>query len=175
MNNLLKISRFFFCFGGSDHVSPRRFRPAQAASTDPTGSVETPRGARSRGAGAEGENRAKGQGSQGQDWVVVSDIFYFHPYLGRWSNLTNIFQMGWNHQLEEVFVFFWGVNLILMLMYFYKTWRIHLYGFYFYFYYGFLIWQVVVSSLDMTYSIEFNISVWTNLRSGWYEVLVNLI
>ena len=23
----------------------------------------------------------------------------FHPYLGRWSNLTNIFQLGWNHQL----------------------------------------------------------------------------
>ena len=28
-------------------------------------------------------------------WVVVSNIFYFHPYLGKWSNLTNIFQMGW--------------------------------------------------------------------------------
>ena len=28
-----------------------------------------------------------------------SNIFYVHPYLGRWSNLTNIFQMGWNHQL----------------------------------------------------------------------------
>ncbi len=25
-------------------------------------------------------------------------IFYFHPYLGTWSNLTNIFRMGWNHQ-----------------------------------------------------------------------------
>ena len=36
-------------------------------------------------------------------WVVVSNIFYFHPYLGKWSNLTNIFQMGWNHQP----VFFW--------------------------------------------------------------------
>ena len=32
-------------------------------------------------------------------WVVVSSICYFHPYLGRWSNLKNIFQMGWNHQL----------------------------------------------------------------------------
>ena len=31
-------------------------------------------------------------------WVVVSNIFYLHPYLGKWSNLTNIFQMGWNHQ-----------------------------------------------------------------------------
>ena len=32
---------------------------------------------------------------------MVSNIFYFHPYLGKWSNLTNIFQLGWNHQLEE--------------------------------------------------------------------------
>ena len=32
-------------------------------------------------------------------WLVVSNIFYFHPYLGEWSNLTNIFQLGWNHQL----------------------------------------------------------------------------
>ena len=36
-----------------------------------------------------------------EDWVVVSNIFYFQPYLGKWSNLTNIFQMGWNHQLED--------------------------------------------------------------------------
>ena len=37
-------------------------------------------------------------------WVVVSNIFYFHPYLGKWSNLTNIFQRGWfNHQLDYVF------------------------------------------------------------------------
>ena len=35
------------------------------------------------------------------NWVVVSNIFYFHPYLWKWSNLTNIFQMGWNHQLEK--------------------------------------------------------------------------
>ena len=30
-------------------------------------------------------------------WLVVSHIC-FHPYLGRCSKLTNIFQMGWNHQ-----------------------------------------------------------------------------
>ena len=24
---------------------------------------------------------------------------YFHPYVGKWSNLTNIFLMGWNNQL----------------------------------------------------------------------------
>ena len=31
--------------------------------------------------------------------VVVSNMFYFHPNLGKSSNLTNVFQMGWNHQL----------------------------------------------------------------------------
>ena len=31
---------------------------------------------------------------------MVSKSFYFHPYLGKIPNLTNIFQMGWNHQLE---------------------------------------------------------------------------
>ena len=36
-----------------------------------------------------------------EDWVVVSNIFYFHPYLGKIPILTNIFQRGWNHQLEE--------------------------------------------------------------------------
>jgi len=35
---------------------------------------------------------------QNMFWVVVSNIFYFHPYLGKIPNLTNIFQMGWNHQ-----------------------------------------------------------------------------
>ena len=30
--------------------------------------------------------------------VVVSDIFYVHPYLGKIPILTSIFQMGWNHQ-----------------------------------------------------------------------------
>ena len=33
---------------------------------------------------------------------MVSNIFYFHLYLGKISNLTNIFQMGWNHQLVDV-------------------------------------------------------------------------
>ena len=28
-------------------------------------------------------------------------MVYFHPYLGKISNLTNIFQMGWNHQLAN--------------------------------------------------------------------------
>ena len=38
-------------------------------------------------------------------WVVDSNVFYFHPYLGKISILTNIFQRGWNHQLE----FFHGI------------------------------------------------------------------
>ena len=39
-----------------------------------------------------------------QNWLAVSNIFYFYPYLGKISNLTNIFQMGWNHQLENCWV-----------------------------------------------------------------------
>ena len=38
------------------------------------------------------------------DWLVVSNILYFHPYLGKISILTNIFQMGWNHHLGDVFL-----------------------------------------------------------------------
>ena len=38
-----------------------------------------------------------------KNWVVVSNIFYFHPYLGKIPILTNFFQRGWfNHQLEKV-------------------------------------------------------------------------
>ena len=33
----------------------------------------------------------------GQWWFQI--FFYFHPYLGKIPILTNIFQMGWNHQL----------------------------------------------------------------------------
>ena len=31
----------------------------------------------------------------------VLNICYFHPYLEKISILTNIFQMGWNHQLVK--------------------------------------------------------------------------
>ena len=48
-------------------------------------------------------------------WLVVSKIFYFHPYFfGKISNLTNIFQRGWfNHQLvyledQKYMCDFWG-------------------------------------------------------------------
>ena len=29
-------------------------------------------------------------------------LLYFHPYLGRWSNLTNMFQMCWNHHVNTL-------------------------------------------------------------------------
>ena len=32
--------------------------------------------------------------------VVASNIFYFHPYLGKIPILTDSFQMGWNHQAD---------------------------------------------------------------------------
>ena len=33
-------------------------------------------------------------------WMASHSGFFGHPYLGKWSNLTNISQMGWfNHQL----------------------------------------------------------------------------
>ena len=36
---------------------------------------------------------------------MVSFFFNFHPYFGEDEPiLTNIFQMGWNHQLVEVYV-----------------------------------------------------------------------
>ena len=38
-------------------------------------------------------------------WVVVSNIFCFHPYLGKWSKLTNVFRMGWNHQLVYLYTY----------------------------------------------------------------------
>ena len=41
--------------------------------------------------------------------MVVLRFFNVHPYLGKWSNLTNIFQMGWNHQPVEVFKMFFVV------------------------------------------------------------------
>ena len=37
-------------------------------------------------------------------WLVVFNSSYVHPYLGKWSILTNIFQRGWNHQLVIIFL-----------------------------------------------------------------------
>ena len=42
---------------------------------------------------------------------MVWKIFYFQPYLGKISNLTNVFQIGWNHQ--PVFYTFkiWSIDV----------------------------------------------------------------
>ena len=46
--------------------------------------------------------------------MVVSNIFYFHPYSWKISNLIHIFQMGWNHQLDLFLMVFtlkiWGFS-----------------------------------------------------------------
>ena len=41
----------------------------------------------------------KGAGFENLFLVGGFKYFHFRPYLGKWSNLTNIFQLGWNHQL----------------------------------------------------------------------------
>ena len=41
-------------------------------------------------------------------WLVVQIFFNVQPYLGRWSNLTNMFRMGWNQQLV---MNWWNVQL----------------------------------------------------------------
>ena len=46
--------------------------------------------------------------------LVVSNMFYFHPYLGKVSNLTNIFQRGWNHQPEKWWLSKWEPVFILL-------------------------------------------------------------
>ena len=64
--------------------------------------------------------------------------FYFHPYLERWSNLTNIFQVGWNHQLEihvprpisfwNPFIKFLGVYdswILLFFCWWFLIWRFY--------------------------------------------------
>ncbi len=63
------------------------------------------------GPGAEGDSKLGGGNS---------NIYYFHPYLGRWSNLTNIFQGGWNHQLEKQWADPWDGGVYL------PTWMVTL-------------------------------------------------
>ena len=45
------------------------------------------------------EQKTKAGGLAILYWLVVSKIFYVHPYLEKIPNWTNIFQRGWNHQL----------------------------------------------------------------------------
>ena len=52
--------------------------------------------------------------------MVVSNIFYFHPYLGKIPILTNIFQMGSNHQPVFFLICFSKVVFFLM-----PDWKTH--------------------------------------------------
>ena len=50
-------------------------------------------------------------------WMVVSNILYVHPYLGKIPILTNIFQVGRNHQLDVVTsifpeLFAWTIRIV---------------------------------------------------------------
>ena len=45
--------------------------------------------------------------------VVVLDIFYFHPYLGKIPILTIISQRGWNHQLDINYIYDFPLLLAL--------------------------------------------------------------
>ena len=47
-------------------------------------------------------------------WLVVSNIFYLYPYPGKWSRLTHIFQMGWNHQLD-LYCFKQAYNMFFLI------------------------------------------------------------
>ena len=70
--------------------------------------------------------RKQKQRSPGR-WFQI--FFYFHPYLGKWSNLTNIFQMGWNHQLVTLlavlwFFVTWNVLLLCIVTFFFFSRKI---------------------------------------------------
>ena len=61
------------------------------------------------------ERHGRPKDATGQAWqVTTSMIFYFKPYLGKWSNLTHIFQMGWNHQLGHSFAWIFLWYLVMM-------------------------------------------------------------
>ncbi len=61
--------------------------------------------------------------------------FYFHPYLGKIPNLTNMFKMGWNHQLYS-YDLSWLVNKYVFGCYGYhgpkKPWCIIIKVFFFF-------------------------------------------
>ena len=63
---------------------------------------------------------------------MVSNMLYSHPYLGKWSNWTNIFQMGWNHQLGLIVLFhrpkwlrLWFFNWIFLTLGRWSTFTCH--------------------------------------------------
>ena len=69
-------------------------------------------------------------------WVVVSNSFYVHPYLGKIPILSNIFRKGlkpWNHQLVTDrlllltdLIFFTSVHLLLVQLVFFLLIQSHI-------------------------------------------------
>ena len=54
-------------------------------------------------------------------WFLI--FSYFHPYLRKWSNFTNTFQMGWNHQPVMIYITIVHVeHICLDLFVFLETW-----------------------------------------------------
>ena len=49
---------------------------------------------------------------------------YFQPYLGKWSNLTNIFQLGWNHQLVVIYITLKVLELIKLKLARSRWWQL---------------------------------------------------
>ena len=69
-------------------------------------------------------------------WFQI--FFYFHPYLGKISDLTSIYQRGWNHQPENHFLRLRNPFLVILVWkqwigcehwwrtrMFYTTWVLH--------------------------------------------------
>ena len=64
------------------------------------------------GGGGGGGKVPKSQANDGyiSRWWQLKYFFNFHPYLGKIPILTNIFQMGWNHQLDILSGWFYNGN-----------------------------------------------------------------
>ena len=54
---------------------------------------------------------------------------WFPTFPGEWSNLTNIFQMGWNHRLEKGLWWLWGGQVLKRFQYIsgekISSWRVY--------------------------------------------------
>ena len=60
------------------------------------------------------------------------NFLYVQSYLRRWSNLANMFQMGWNHQPEGGFGTFWGWSLCHTCAIFSKDQMVQMVSWYFF-------------------------------------------
>ena len=56
-------------------------------------------------------------------WWFFERLLCSPYYPGKWSNLTDMFQMGWHHQMYSITIFFDFVNNLVIL----SSWVIHYY------------------------------------------------